>query len=392
MANTFKFGNKNWAWKEDYVLAYNDENNNFKPLPFDFTRSSSATRVNSSGLIETVGSGEPRVDYLNNADGHLLLEPSRTNSILYSNGFDDSTWQKGLGGTASAPVVTANQGTSPDGSNNAYKVDFDLGGGTTSTDRSRLTQSVTGTSSTEYIFTFYAKAYSTSDVGKIINFSVDNVSDEDANFTLTSEWQRFTFSGTSTGTNINQHIQLRGNLSTSDSASMLLFGYQMETGSYATSYIPTSGSSVTRAADDATNGGNSQVFDNDSAVWFIDCERIGVEGGRAIALENASGTEQLRLHLDSPSALGRFRDALASFATIGDYFTATAGLRIKAALKINGATLSVFVNGSKVGSDYTRPTAFDIQKMHIYGEAFKVNDIKFYNTALTDSELIALTT
>ena len=85
MANTFKFGNGNWAVKDGYVLAYNDENNNFKPLPFDFTRASSATRVNKQGLIETVPSGKPRIDFLNNTSGHLLLEPSRTNSLLQSN-------------------------------------------------------------------------------------------------------------------------------------------------------------------------------------------------------------------------------------------------------------------------------------------------------------------
>ena len=109
---------------------------------FDHTRATSATRVNKDGLIESVASGVPRLDYPL-LDGvvqdcpALLLEPSRTNSILYSNGFDNIAWQKGGGGTAPAPVVSANQGISPDGSNNAYKVDFDLGGGTTSTDRSR---------------------------------------------------------------------------------------------------------------------------------------------------------------------------------------------------------------------------------------------------------------
>ena len=51
MANTFKFGNGNWATKEDSVLAYNDENNNFKPLPFDFTRASTATYVDKNNQI-----------------------------------------------------------------------------------------------------------------------------------------------------------------------------------------------------------------------------------------------------------------------------------------------------------------------------------------------------
>ena len=43
MANTLKFGNGEWYGKKDTILAYNDENNNYKPLPFDFSRASSAT-------------------------------------------------------------------------------------------------------------------------------------------------------------------------------------------------------------------------------------------------------------------------------------------------------------------------------------------------------------
>jgi hypothetical protein len=55
MAQTLKYGNGIWANKEGSSLAYNDENGNYKPLPFNFERSSSATRTNKEGLIETVG-------------------------------------------------------------------------------------------------------------------------------------------------------------------------------------------------------------------------------------------------------------------------------------------------------------------------------------------------
>ena len=45
--NTLKFGNGTWATKKGSTLAYNDENNNFKPLPFTTTeRASSGTTVN----------------------------------------------------------------------------------------------------------------------------------------------------------------------------------------------------------------------------------------------------------------------------------------------------------------------------------------------------------
>ena len=89
MSNTLKFGNGQWATKEGSTLAYNDENDNFKPLPFNFERGSSATVVNKDGLIETVGSDMPRIDYKDDSEGALLLEPQSTNLITYSEAFDN---------------------------------------------------------------------------------------------------------------------------------------------------------------------------------------------------------------------------------------------------------------------------------------------------------------
>ena len=112
MANTLKFGNGEWYGKKDTILAYNDENSNYKPLLFDFSRASKATRVNKDGLIEEVGSGQPRVDYLNNTKGALKLEPSRTNLITYSEDFPRTYWTKsgatiqGNSSTAGSELVT----------------------------------------------------------------------------------------------------------------------------------------------------------------------------------------------------------------------------------------------------------------------------------------------
>jgi len=113
MANTLNLGTDgNWAVKKDSLLAYNSENNNFKPLAFDFTRASSATVVNKAGLIETVGSGQPRIDFLGNTKGALKLEPQRTNLITYSESFPNSYWTKsgasiqGDPSTAGSELVT----------------------------------------------------------------------------------------------------------------------------------------------------------------------------------------------------------------------------------------------------------------------------------------------
>ena len=113
MAQTLKFGNKVWAAKEESVLAYNDINNNYKPLPFDFARASIGTRVNKDGLIETMGQDIARIDYTDSADGVLLLEPASTNLVTYSEEFSNSIWIK------SNASITANQIVSPDGTLNA---------------------------------------------------------------------------------------------------------------------------------------------------------------------------------------------------------------------------------------------------------------------------------
>ena len=63
MAQKLKFGNGTWATKKGSTLAYNDENSNFKPIPFTTTRDSIATRVNKEGLIEVVCNDVPSVIY-----------------------------------------------------------------------------------------------------------------------------------------------------------------------------------------------------------------------------------------------------------------------------------------------------------------------------------------
>ena len=113
MANTLKFGSGLWATQENSVLAYNDENGNYKPLPFEFERDTNATVVNKSGLIETVGNNIPRIDFQGNNKGALLLEPERTNILLQSNQFD-TTW------TLSSSINITSGQSGVGGSNNAW--------------------------------------------------------------------------------------------------------------------------------------------------------------------------------------------------------------------------------------------------------------------------------
>ena len=57
MANpSLQIGNDNWAIKEDNLLGYSTAGTRFVPQPITMTRASAGTRVNSAGLVETVGS------------------------------------------------------------------------------------------------------------------------------------------------------------------------------------------------------------------------------------------------------------------------------------------------------------------------------------------------
>jgi len=98
-----------------------NESTNIVGLPPDFTvsRNTTATRVNSSGLIESVASGVPRIDWLGQSCPGLLVEASGQNQALWSRDLSVSgTWAEsgitavrnavGADGTASgATTLTA---------------------------------------------------------------------------------------------------------------------------------------------------------------------------------------------------------------------------------------------------------------------------------------------
>ena len=371
MANTLELGNGKWATGKDTVLAFNDQNNNFKPLPFSFSRDTSGTVVNKDGLIETVGSGEPRIDFKDNAKGSLLLEPSRTNKVTYSEDFSNASWTK------SNTTVTSGF-VSPDGTNNAFQITSNYGGNIIA--RPSLTLNTTHTTS------IYLKRVSGTG-----NVSIFKTNGNETVVTLTSEWQRFTDINSVNPSNAYTGVRLYGL-----NDEVLIYAAQVEEGSYATSYIPTSGSAVTRVEEEGIDGGaGAPIFSNTSAVWFIDLERIGIDtdsDGSAIALRNSSFSQQIRLHFDQPDANIRFRDGVNGYATISTITGANPNVRKKLALRIDGSTLSTFSNGIKIGSDYTAPNAFDLEEIDFSSIGFKIHDMRFYNTALTDQELAALTT
>lgn len=390
MANTFKFGNEKWAVGKETVLAYNDENSNFKPLPFTFDRASTATVVNKDGLIETVGVDEPRIDFTDNTSGHLLLEPSRTNLVTYSEDLTATGWSSASSGTGISPTRTANYGISPDGTQNATRVQFDLNGGTTSSDLSYIAfyYTATGTATTNSV---YMKSLSgTADVRLRCGSTFKEVD-------VTTEWQRFDLTNESTSDRLQ--VLLYGHLS-SQTADLLIWGAQAETGSYATSIIKTEGSTVTRSAERANNAGNSTVFNDSEGVLYAEIAALADDQtNRRITISDGTNNNRIVTGYNTNS------NYIFYFIIDGGSTVATGSYQLtdikdyhKVGIKWKQNDFALWIDGVERHTDSsgTTPSGLDSLQfeqgsggaLYFYG---KTKDLRVYDTALSDSELQALT-
>jgi hypothetical protein len=373
MANTLKFGNGEWYGKKDTILAYNDENSNFKPLPFNFERASSATVVNKEGLIETVGAGMPRIDYKDDSEGALKLEPSRTNLLTYSEDF--SQWSI----ISSGIVITdnTNEVLSPSGKNDATKVEFNVAS-------KILGQSPT--LSGNYSGFVYVKGTQ----GETIRF---NFGGTEENFTLTGGWdklERTNITATANAFNLNT-------FGDATARTIYVWGAQLEQGSYATSYIPTSGSAATRLADECNGSGNDQVINSTEGVLYAEISALANDGNnRSIALIN-NNSNRISFRYDNSAN----RIEFYCIATTQQYGYSHTLSDIKEVLKVaflySNNNFQVWINGIKVDFQNSGSTPVGLSSLDFnldsgtnkfYGN---IKDVKLYNTALTDQELKSLT-
>lgn len=398
MANTFKFGNGNWAVKKDSVLAYNDENNNFKPLPFDFTRDTIGTYVDSDGLIKTARNGEARIDYLDNADGHLLLEPSRTNLVTQSNQFD-TDW---IGSGTS--VLSGYLGL--DGTNSAWLLTK------TASDFANIRQNITF--SGIHTFSVYLKKGTNTsailrstggnDARIEINL-IDGTTSGAVNTTsvltesMGNDWWRCSMT-LNASSNTAVRIYPEAPLGGTTAGNIYIQYAQLEAGSYATSYIPTNGSSVTRAAEtfNQYDWQSKGILGSSEGTLFLDLKDCFSRDSTEIVYQfvDSSGNRIFRLYFEEEGECSIFRiynNINSEFLTSN--FTLTSSPKI--AIVYDGTSrLDIFGNGQKItktGSNLSSNAVVDgfEDALPINYNSTKFKEIKLYNTALSDSELETLT-
>lgn len=211
----------------------------------------------------------------------LLIEEQRSNLLTYSEQFDNAAWTKtGL-------VATVNDTTAPTGTNVAEKLTlFGL-----NTEEHAL-QSIAVTAGTSYTFSAYLKAGTRSNVAlgmrvaplwpaslnQIVDFNLSNgtatINSGSATFSITNVgngWYRCTITSTAVASGTAQ-FRVQATSSVGETTYFYAWGAQLEAGSFATSYIPTAASQVTRAADTAIIQGSnfSSWFNPNAGTTYSD--------------------------------------------------------------------------------------------------------------------------
>ena len=411
MAQKLKFGNGTFATKKGSTLAYNDEGGNFKPLPFTTTRNSIGTRVNKEGLIEVVGNNIPRIDYKDSADGVLLLENSSTNLYTYSDDFSHSNWSKDYVSVNSSQII------SPDGNLNTYEIKEN-----TSNNEHSIRQLKSLTSGNYYTISVFVKKslnqrdiyIRCGDANILVLFDTTNweVGDEVQGFgkieNYGNGWYRLIATGLSDSTGSdNFRIGLSDgitngsqNYTGNGTNSMYFYGAQLEVNSFSTSYIPTSGSTVQRAADTASDAGNSEVFNDSQGVLYLNIAAlVNSDTPRAISISDGTLSNRVYIYY---STNNNIEAAIKVSGTDQAAFTANltdSTLFNKIAIKYKENDFAIWVNGIEFdsnlsGSIFNANTlteiAFDLGdgSNDLYG---KTKELGYYDEILTDLELETLT-
>ena len=275
-----------------------------KPLAggfdLDVVRNTTATRYNSSSLIETVAANVPRLDYFGVTCPSVLVEAQSTNLFDYSEDFANAYWTKTRAG------ITSDSIASPIASTNSDKMI------PTAVSGNHFVRRTTATTNDSYIFSGFFKdggyniwlRFTGASFNDRVEFGVDLSDGSDISFieagtftgsksvvTYPNGWYRIEVKinvPSGEANLISSMFAYNGAVSfTPDGTSgFYVIGAQLEIQAAATSYIPTSGASATRNADVMSVTGLSgittltETFEDDSTNVISSPSTYTMSNGR----------------------------------------------------------------------------------------------------------------
>lgn len=366
----------------------------------------------TAAVYEGITDNLPRLDYHNpdsptpNSCPSLKLEPSRTNLIDHSEYISTSTW------STARVDIDSNSIISPEGGSNGTYIEQQTG------------QTLGGA-----VFkniSFSAGNYTTSIFAKAGGKKFLNIGETASASGTFRTW--FDLENGTIGTTHSGHtpkIEDFGNgwylcsitytanagsfatifylsdsdnsTSVTDSGGLYLYGAQLEAGSYPTSYIPTYGTSASRAADVVNNTSATDVIGQTEGTIFIELKGnfdetapvtfLGDSGNRIEVLTRNNGKVGIYVYNGSGQA---------DFQSSSTY---TNGQNMKIAFAYKANDFVLYVNGVQEGSDTSGavPTGMSIVRYNAlwlsgYAQLLEAKQSLLFKTRLTNAELEALTT
>ena len=330
-----------------------------------------------------------RVDYSIGSPA-LLVEPQRTNLAFYSQEFSNIYWGSNF------TSITKNL-LSPSGIVNADTFVNNVGA-----NRS-IVRGISVVSGNTYVLSFWIKkisgAFVNSTAIQLSSFGTAVASQTYTNIgtTLTTDWVRYTHTFTATSTN-TVFVQLISN----EINTIGVWGAQLEAGSYATSYIPTTSASVTRNADVASKTGITSLIGQTEGTIFFD----GVINGCQNAFANLINSER---NTNTAFSIGYIKASKNLFGQVFDGSskgliqggTFEIGQRFKLAYAYKSGNFALYVNGVLIGTStntFTFPSTLDdifigdAVTFFNFQESLSNNATALFKTRLTNAELAELTT
>jgi hypothetical protein len=361
-----------------------------------FTRASTATRVNEDGLIESVATGVPRIDFTGGGCGKLLLEPQRTNSVLNSN----DTFSNGTNGTSATTTtpsiivgVNYRQMT-------ASAIDGNIFCPVTA-----LSAAPTGL----MCFSVFLKKGTCSDVqlidqnttGKFIRVNLNNG-------TIISQSAGVVCGVESYGNDVYRvyivqdftAIGFRYDLLAKTIGTFYFTTAQFESGSYPTSAILTTTTAVTRVADAASKTGITSLINSPEGSFYVEAKAL-FNGGTFRSFSLTDGTEPNRITFNWSSNASVFLlfVKLGGSVIVNNSTSAFSQTdNNKVLLKWGGGTYKLFINGvlktTLTGLAMPSASLFDRLTFDASFTPFegRVQGVMIFPTQVSDTDAISLTT
>ena len=376
------------------------------------SRGTTATRVNSAGIIESVAINVPRLDYpLLGGCPKILVEPLRTNLFLRSEEFN-LTWVPILA------TVTTNTTTAPDNTMTADKLVATGAPGTHFILQTVATGAVNGTTVTASVF---VKAAGLSNIQMFNNVTGGGQADFILSGVGTASlvtgvsanieayplgWYRCSMSYTPATTGgFNIQIRLADSSgSTSFTGNALdgvsLWGAQLETGTNATSYIPTVAGPISRNADVISKTGISSLIGQTEGTIFMDLNftNVGVDK-YILVINNTANTNSIAIRRLSGGAIRIVLTATTTSGTTSQSSAVLANGNYKIAYRYISGSIKLYINGALSFSEtptFTFGSAIENIKLGMSnGNTEQLNDsinsFQLYQTALENDQCIDLT-